>query len=39
MELKSIIGDNNLKYYDNCSHNPFIDRQKSFNSDIKNWLK
>ncbi len=39
IELKSIIGENNLKYYDNCSHNPFIDRQKSFNSDIKNWLK
>lgn len=39
MELKSIIGDNNLKYYDNCSHNPFIDRQKSFNSDIKNWIE
>lgn len=39
LELTNIIGEKNLKYYDNCSHNPFIDRQSTFISDLKSWLK
>lgn len=38
-DLQSLIGSNNLKYYDNCSHNVFIDQQTQFIEQIKTWLK
>ncbi len=38
-ELQSILGEKNLVYYENCSHNSFVDQQKMFIDDINNWLK
>jgi len=38
-DLKSIVGDGNLKYFENCSHNVFIDQQAQFIEALKNWLK
>jgi len=37
--LKNIIGLENIIYYDNCSHNVFIDRQKDFLLQFKSWVK
>lgn len=38
-DLTLMISKDNLKYYDNCSHNPFIDQQKMFIDDVNKWLK
>lgn len=38
-DLQTLIGSNNLKYYDNCSHNVFIDQQILFIEQIKKWSK
>ncbi len=38
-ELQSLIGLNNLKYFDNCSHNVFIDQQIQFIEQINTWSK
>lgn len=38
-DLKKIVGDNNLKYIENCSHNVFIDQQAQFIEALKNWIK
>ncbi|WP_124981278.1 alpha/beta hydrolase [Nonlabens xiamenensis] len=38
-DLKSIIGNNNLKYFKNCSHNVFIDQQDKFINSLKGWIK
>jgi len=38
-KLKKIIGNDNLKYLDNCSHNVFIDQQTLFVDAIKEWDK
>ncbi|MBS1755080.1 MAG: alpha/beta fold hydrolase [Ferruginibacter sp.] len=38
-ELQNLIGSSNLKYYDNCSHNVFIDQQTQFIDDIKTRIK
>lgn len=38
-KLKSIIGDSNLKYLENCSHNVFIDQQDKFIESLKQWIK
>lgn len=38
-ELNNILGEKNLVYYDNCSHNCFVDQQSSFINDLTNWLK
>lgn len=38
-DLQSLLGSNNLKYYDNCSHNVFIDQQTQFIEQIKTWSK
>lgn len=35
--LKTIIGKENLKYLENCSHSIFIDRQIKFIELLKNW--
>jgi len=37
--LKNILGNNNLKYFENCSHNVFCDQQTSFVDSIVNWIK
>lgn len=36
--LKKIIPSNQFKYFDNSSHNVFIDRQKDFISSLQDWL-
>lgn len=38
-DLQTLIGSNNLKYFDNCSHNVFIDQQTQFIEQIKTWTK
>lgn len=38
-DLQKQIGDNNLQYLDNCSHNVFIDQQIQFIEAIKKWTK
>lgn len=38
-DLQSLIGSNNLKYFDNCSHNVFMDQQILFIEQIKKWSK
>lgn len=38
-ELQKLIGAGNLKYFDNCSHNVFIDEQTQFIKAIKNWVE
>lgn len=37
--LRKIIGKNKLAYFDDCSHNVFIDQQSQFITSIKQWLK
>lgn len=39
LELQNLIGANHLKYFDNCSHNVFIDQQGLFLDAIKTWTK
>lgn len=38
-ELQDIVGDKNLKYLEDCSHNVFIDQQKTFIEAISKWAK
>jgi proline iminopeptidase len=38
-ELQNLIGSNNLKYFDNCSHNVFIDQQEEFINAVVMWAK
>lgn len=38
-DLQTLIGSDNLKYFDNCSHNVFIDQQIQFIEQIKAWTK
>lgn len=37
--LRDIIGKNKLAYFDDCSHNVFIDQQSRFITHIQQWLK
>ena len=37
--LQQIIGSNNIKYFDNCSHNLFMDQQSLFINSTKKWIK
>jgi proline iminopeptidase len=37
--LEDLIGLDNLKYLDNCSHNVFVDCQSEFIDALKNWSK
>lgn len=39
MALQSMIGKDNLKYLDNCSHSVYIDQQTEFISSVKTWVK
>lgn len=36
-KLKLIFGENNLFYFENCSHNVFIDQRKKFIESINKW--
>lgn len=38
-QLQKIIGSDNLNYFDDCSHNVFMDQQSLFINSIKNWVK
>lgn len=37
--LQQIIGNNNVTYFDNCSHNVFMDQQSLFINSTKKWMK
>jgi proline iminopeptidase len=37
-DLQNLIGSSNLKYFDDCSHNVFIDQQTQFIDAIKTWF-
>jgi proline iminopeptidase len=38
-ELQNMVGPDNVKYLDNCSHSVFIDQQEQFHQSINQWLK
>ncbi len=38
-ELSTIIGNQNLNYFENCSHSVFIDQQQLFITSLKTFLK
>lgn len=38
-DLQNLIGSNNVKYFENCSHNVFIDQQTQFIDALKLWTK
>jgi proline iminopeptidase len=38
-ELQDLLGENNVKYLDNCSHSVFIDRQSEFIEAVATWAK
>lgn len=38
-DLQKQIGADNVKYFDSCSHNVFIDQQRQFIDDVKTWTK
>lgn len=38
-DLQNLIGSTNLQYFENCSHNVFIDKQTPFIEAIKTWIK
>ena len=37
--IKNLIGENNLEYLSNCSHNLFIDQQTKFINALKKWTE
>lgn len=37
--IKDLVGTNHFALLDNCSHYLFVDQQKKFLSNLKNWLK
>ncbi len=37
-DLKALLGDDNVEYLENCSHNVFIDRQNAFITALKKWV-
>ena len=36
-ELQNLLGESNVKYFDNCSHNVFVDQQSQFIDAVKAW--
>lgn len=38
-DITTLLGKQNVKYLNNCSHSVFIDRQKEFISSLDKWLK
>ncbi len=39
LKLKSLIGNTSLIYFENCSHNVFIDQQTQFINALTKWIK
>ncbi len=39
MQRKQWMGDNHVKYLDNCSHTLFVDQQEIFLASAKEWLR
>jgi proline iminopeptidase len=39
IDLQDLIGSTNVKYFDNCSHNVFIDQQTQFIDAVTKWIK
>ena len=37
-KTENIIGIDNTKYLENCSHNVFIDQQKTFIETLQKWV-
>jgi proline iminopeptidase len=38
-ELQNLLGENDVKCFDNCSHNVFIDQQSQFIDAVETWTK
>lgn len=38
-ELQNLLGENNVRYIDNCSHNVFVDQQSQFIDAVETWTK
>ncbi len=38
-ELQNLLGENNVKYFDNCSHSVYVDRQSQFIDAVEMWTK
>lgn len=38
-DLQNLVSSSNLKYFDNCSHNVFIDQQTQFIDAVITWTK
>jgi proline iminopeptidase len=38
-DLQNLIGADHLKYFEDCSHNVFIDQQSKFMEAFKSWIK
>jgi proline iminopeptidase len=38
-DLQNLVGAHNVKYFEDCSHNVFIDQQTQFIDTIKKWTK
>jgi proline iminopeptidase len=38
-ELQNKLGENNVKYFGNCSHNVFVDQQAQFIDAVETWTK
>lgn len=38
-ELSKLIGNENILYLENCSHNVFIDQQETFINSLSKWIK
>jgi len=38
-QLQSLLGESNVKYFDNCSHSVFIDQQSKLLNAIEAWAK
>lgn len=38
-KLQDLLGENNVAYIDNCSHNVFIDQQSLFINKVQSWIK
>jgi proline iminopeptidase len=37
--IENLIGEDNFDYFENCSHNPFIDQQTKFINALKKWTE
>ncbi|KAF2335677.1 alpha/beta fold hydrolase [Flavobacterium daemonense] len=37
--IRNLVGENNFSLLENCSHYLFVDQQKEFLSNLKQWLK